>query len=80
MEGNINEIVKACLEDKDLLDVVKAIASMNKKEKEIFKKKVNKYFFSRSSSEDVMAYKFYQFILIDENARKVLDEVMKIGK
>lgn len=80
MEENTKEIVKACLENKDLLDIVRTIASMKEEEKEIFKKKVNKYFFSKNSSEDVMAYKFYQFILVDENAKKVLDEVMKIGK
>lgn len=80
MEENIKEIVNACLEDENLLKIVKEIASMNQEEKDLFQKKVNKYFFSRNSPEDTMAYKFYQFILLENNAQKVLDEVMKVER
>ncbi|MCD6545087.1 MAG: hypothetical protein J7K69_00330 [Thermotogae bacterium] len=80
MEGNIKEIVNACLEDENLLEVIKIIASMNREEKDLFRKKVNKYFFSKSSPNDVMAYKFYQFVLLDDNAEKVLNEVMKVER
>lgn len=80
MEENIKEIVNACLEDENLLEVIKIIASMNREEKDLFRKKVNKYFFSKSSPNDVMTYKFYQFVLLDDNAEKVLNEVMKVER
>ena len=73
----MKEIVRACLKDKRLLEVVEKIANMSDGEKEIFKKKVSKYFFDKKSQEDLMAYRFYTLILMNDNAKKIVEEVKK---
>ena len=48
--------------------------------REIFKKKVNRYFFDKKSQEDLMAYRFYAIILTGDNARKIVEEVKKVNE
>ncbi|RKX54679.1 MAG: hypothetical protein DRP30_01560 [Thermotoga sp.] len=79
-EEELREIVNACLKDKRLMEIVERISNMTDGEKEIFKKKVNRYFFDKKSQEDLMAYRFYAIILTGDNARKIVEEVKKVNE
>ncbi|RKX50350.1 MAG: hypothetical protein DRP38_01285 [Thermotogae bacterium] len=71
----IQEIVEACREDPRIRKIVEEIAAMEDDEREIFRKKVKSYFLSRTSSEDVEAYKFFKLILNESILKQVLDRL-----
>ncbi len=72
MTDAFGEIVRACLEDERLLRVVQEIGKLSREDKSKFLSKVKEYFFEKTDQADVEAYKFYLFILEDDNAEKVL--------
>ncbi len=74
------EIVKACLEDERLLDIVRNVARMSEGEREVFRRKVLRYFADKTSEVDVQAYRFFKFVLEDGNASKILEEVERLGR
>ncbi len=71
----VQEIVEACKEDPRIRKIVEEVASMSEEEREIFRKKVKAYFLSRTSPEDVEAYKFFKFILDETILKQVLDKL-----
>jgi len=71
----IQEIVETCKEDPRIRKIVEEIAAMEEDEREIFRKKVKSYFLSRTSSEDVEAYKFFKLILNESILKQVLDRL-----
>lgn len=71
----IQGIVEACKEDPRIRKIVEEIAAMEEDEREIFRKKVKSYFLSRTSSEDVEAYKFFKLILNESILKQVLDRL-----
>jgi len=71
----IQEIVEACKKDPRIRKIVEDIAAMDEKEREIFRKKVKAYFLSRTSSEDVEAYKFFKLILEETILKQILDKL-----
>ncbi len=71
----LEHVVKSCIEDSRLLDIVRNVARMSEEEKEVFLKKVSLYFMNKSSEEDIEAYKFFKFILQGDNAKKILERV-----
>ncbi|MCD6448990.1 MAG: hypothetical protein J7L34_00585 [Thermotogaceae bacterium] len=68
-------VVKSCIEDSRLLDIVRNVARMSEEEKSVFLKKASLYFMNKSSEEDIEAYKFFKFILQENNAKGVLERV-----
>ncbi len=75
MADAFEEIVKACLEDEQFFDVVRKISSFSQDQKNEFLLKLKKYFFERTDESSIEAYRFYLFILEDENAQKVVQQV-----
>ena len=71
----LEDVVKSCIEDSRLLDIVRNVARMSKEEKELFSKKVSLYFMNRSSEDDIEAYKFFKFILQNDNSKVILERV-----
>jgi len=68
-------IVRSCIEDPRLLDIVRSIARMSEEEKDAFLKKVSLYFINKSSEEDIEAYKFFKFVIQNSNAKRILERV-----
>ncbi len=77
MDEVFQEVVRACIEDKRLLDIVKSISKMTDEERSIFERKLSFYFMNRSSEEDVQSYRFFKYIMENDNAARVLMEVKK---
>ena len=75
----VQEIVEACRKDPRIRKIVEEIASMDREEREIFRRKVKTYFLSKTSSEDVEAYKFFKFILDESILKRVLDSLSGPG-
>ena len=71
----LNEISVACKEDKRLRDILRRVLSMNEKEIQAFKKKMNIYFIGKETREDLEAKRFFSFILNDSNAQAVAQKI-----
>ncbi len=72
MDPVFAEVIKACIEDRRLLDIVRNIFRMSDEEREAFKRKLSIYFMDKFSDEDVNAFRFFRFVLEKNNAEKVL--------
>ena len=79
-DPNLKEVIKACIEDRRLLEIVKNISRMSEEEKSLFRKKMNAYFTSRSSDVDVQAYRFFKFVLEGDNVLRILEGVRENEK
>lgn len=79
MDDVLQEIVKACVEDQRVFEIVCAVAKMTTQEKEQFESKVKSYYLSRTDQEDLQAYQFYIFILSNSNAQKIVEIVSSKG-
>lgn len=71
-DDEIKEIIRACAEDENLRRIVFEINEMSLEQKSSFEQKVNDYFFTRTSKEDVQAYNFFRIILSDETRISVV--------
>ncbi len=79
MDDVLQEIVRACLEDQRILEIVQAVAKMTAQEKEQFESRVKSYYLSRTDQADLQAYQFYVFILSGSNAQEILKIVSSKG-
>lgn len=75
MDEVLREIVKACIEDQRIFEIVQRVAKMTTLEKEEFESKVKNYYLSRTDQEDLQAYEFYTFILRESHAQKIVEIV-----
>jgi|YelNatPaOPRAMG01_1025707.scaffolds.fasta_scaffold04430_2 hypothetical protein len=71
-EKEIKEIIRACAEDVNLRRIIFEIDRMCGEDRAIFGKKMDRYFFSKSSEEDLQAYKFFKTILDDQFRKDVI--------
>ncbi|MGB9820473.1 MAG: hypothetical protein ACPLVG_03870 [Pseudothermotoga sp.] len=79
MDDVLQEIVKACAEDRRIFEIVQSIAAMTDQEREQFESRVKSYYLSRTDQIDLQAYHFYIFILSDSNAQKIVEIVSSKG-
>jgi len=79
MEDVLQEIVRACREDKRIFEIVQSVALMSREEKEQLGAKVKNYFLDKTGQIDVQAYRFYNFILDNANAQKIVEIVSSDG-
>ncbi len=75
MDPILDEVVRACIEDRRLLEIVKNIQRMTDEERDFFERKLSFYFMNRSSEEDVQSYRFFKYVLEGDNASRILEEV-----
>ncbi len=68
----IKEIIRACAEDQNLRRIIFEIDQMDEGHKALFARKIDVYFFSRSSKEDAQAYRFFKFVLDDQIRENVI--------
>ncbi len=66
-------IAEACVNDERILEIVTNIANMSQEARNDFKSKVLSYFMKKTSPEDMEAYNFYKLILIEDNAKRVVE-------
>ena len=78
-DPTLREIVRACLEDERLLEIVRDVCSMDGQRREEFRMKVVSYFMDKTSEQDVQAYRFFKTILQGNNAEVILREVRRLG-
>lgn len=79
MDDVLQEIVKACVEDQRIFQIVQTVAKMTAQEREHFESKVKNYYLSRTDQEDLQAYEFYTFILRESNAQRIVEIVSSRG-
>ncbi len=81
MDRNIlDEIVRACVEDERLLEIVENIVNMNDVEREEFRIKVVRYFMDKTAEEDIQAYRFFKIVTEPGNAELILKGVREFEK
>ncbi len=78
-EEEINEIVRACAEDKNLRRIVFQLEEMTEDQRSSFKLKMVNYFLGKNSDDDLQVYKFFKLIL-DPSVRGEVVSKIKEGK
>jgi len=67
-EEELNEIIIACIQDERLREILGRVLSMNEREKNDFRKKINLFFLDKTSHEDLQSKRFFNLITSDNNA------------